>query len=378
MKPQEKISEEYELLSQASQPYAGLFPGYESGANVLKNLVGRFVGDFSAITDGMISGLISAGFFKTLEEKAEVKQGDVQHIVGKFAKLKEITLTNKKILLLYQKGWFSKKNKLIVIPLKYATDVSIAEGKKRIVVTEKRRIGLELDSVYISFHMTEKEQDVTKCFNLALSVDKPWIWTKAIERLLGLDSRQEKEKTCRVVNTAPNVFNYHVLCITQKRLVSTKFFKRSYFAITIPTLIAAVGLLFIPLMAIFVTAIGGIRGWTVPMLFTDSLFLALFVPGATLFLIGYFGANFLRKRRYKHLTESEPQTLLDTESKSFEIPYSEITQVKIKKKRLGRAQKVEITTQNETKTIRFAKRTELSSFRQVIQRFLPERKITLE
>jgi hypothetical protein len=237
MKPQEEIFEEYELLSQASQPYAGLFPGYESGANALDNLVGHFVGDFSAITAGMISGFIRAGFLKTLEEKTEVKQGDVQHIVGKFAKLKEITLTNKKILLLYQKGWFSKKNKLIVIPLKYATDVRIAEGKKRMVVTEKRSMGLELDSVYISFQLTEKEQDVTNCFDLALSVDKPWIWTKAIERLLGLGSRQEKEKTCRVVNTAQG-FNYHVLCITQKRLVSTKFFKGSWRAIMILTLIA--------------------------------------------------------------------------------------------------------------------------------------------
>ena len=130
------IEDETELLSQVSDPAAGLFPSYTNAAENTKSFVGHFTGDFSMISDSAIQILLSSGFFKTLEKEAQIKQGDIQNIVGKFVKLEEIILTNTNILLLCKKQWRSKEHKLITIPLKYATDVRLDEGRKR---KERRR-----------------------------------------------------------------------------------------------------------------------------------------------------------------------------------------------------------------------------------------------
>jgi hypothetical protein len=231
--------------------------------------------------------------------------------------------------------------------------------------------------------LTSKEQDVINCFNSALSVDKPWIWTKAIERILGLDSSQVKEKICRTINTAIKGRRLpQVVCITQKRLVITRFLNRSL----LKRMIALIALMmpgyFILFIALFALVLAGsgllLYGWTMPRLLADMSYLAFFISGILLTFVPFFVAIFLKRRRYRNLAESEPQNILDTESTSFEIPYSEITHVKINKKRFGRVQKVEVATKNGIEIFKIAKRYELLSFIQLIQRFLPESKIIME
>lgn len=381
-----KMSEEREVLSQVVDPRAGLFPAYESGAAVLREIVGYFVGDFSIITDIAIESLASSGFFETLKGEARIERGDVQYIVGKFAKLNKITLTNKNILLLYKKGWRSKQSKLIVFPLKYATEVLIAEGTKRMVKTKEGRIRFEKEAVYVIFQVSQKGQDKLHYFSLALSVDNPWIWTKAIERVIGLDltKTKAKEKVCRIVNVAVQGRRYaHVLCFTQKRMIVSKYLTRSLLGrilLLIP--LPVIGFLLFLLSALAVVGAIGLRVSFAEIL-SNLEFQLIFISGPILWGVFLFSMKILRRRRLRSIIESPPKILLESNALNFEIPYGDVTQVKVKdhgrfSRPFPRCARVEITAKNGKHDFKIMKKAQFLDFMQLIQRFLPERKILME
>ena len=321
------MSEERELLSQVVDPRAGLFPAYEAGVSTLKEIVGQFVGDFSMVTDIAIEVLASSGFFKTLKEEAQIEAGDVQHIVGKFVNIDQITLTNKNILLLYKKGWRSRQSELIVILLKHTKEVLIAKGPKRMIKTKERRIKFEKEAVHVIFQVPQKERAVSYCFTLSLSVDNPWMWTKAIERVVGLVSPkfEGKERVCGMVRADVVDRGYtpgfleglyvHELCFTQKRMIFTPFIqgslrrKRVGLALL---MIPGVILLSFSIFTLFLANFGLLRGWSASRLLAEISFLIILIPGILLTFIPIFGRRFLRRRRFKRLFLSVPQNILDT------------------------------------------------------------------
>lgn len=375
------MQHETELLSQISDPAAGLFPGYTNTAENTQSFVGHFTGDFSLISDSAIKILLSSGFFKTFEKETKIKQGDIQNIVGKFVKLKEITLTNKNILLLCKKRWRSKEHKLITIPLKYATDARLGEGRKRVVKIGEGKIGIEKESVYVTFQVSHKGPEEQEFFNLGLSVDNPSVWLKSIERIIGLDMTKVTgpEKICSNVHIGvEGSRSGYELCFTQKRIIISKFWNK--LPVGRLALVA-----FLSMIGVLLTILGGLSaflGFVYHQSWQETAF--VLTSGAILTSSSFGSARFWKKNRLKKLIESSPESIFENDKDSFEIPYSDIIQVRVRRKGFGSKQfggkiaNMDVLTENKKHEFFFGDKMQLADFLRFINRVLPERKIITE
>ena len=375
------IDDETELLSQVSDPAAGLFPSYSNAAENTKSFVGHFTGDFSLISDSAIQILLSSGFFKTLEKEAQIKQGDIQNIVGKFVKLEGITLTNKNILLLCKKQWRSKEHKLITLPLKYATDVRLDEGRKRVAKTEEGKLGIEKDSVYVTFKVSQKGEDELGCFNLGLSVDNPSLWSKSIERVIGLDMLKiaGPEKICANVDIGvKGIRSVCELCFTQERILVSKLWnKLPVGQIVLLASLAAIGIL----LALF-SVLSVLPALAYNQFYPET---ALWLTsGIIMISISFGSARFLKSRKLKKMLEASPESILEKDKDSFEIPYGDIVQVRVIRKGFGSKQfggkvaDMDILTESKKHEFFFGSEMQLTDFLRFVNRVLPERKIMLK
>jgi len=94
-----------------------------------RSLGGRFLRGFSLILGGAILRHFQTSAFLKSFKKEEVEVGDIKDITDKALKLRELTLTNKNLVMLYRKGRLRKKDKIIVLPLECARSI---EEKGRI------------------------------------------------------------------------------------------------------------------------------------------------------------------------------------------------------------------------------------------------------
>jgi len=162
------VSEERKLLS-ATEAKVVLFPKYSLGASILKGVTGFFLGVVPRyFTHKAIDSWSKSGFFKTLKEGTEIDQGDIKDIVEKQVKLTELTLTNQNFFFLYEKGFMSKKQKLIVLPLEHAKTASARKGK----------------SVTVGYDVPQEGKDKPQHFDLTLDVKDADTWAKTINDVI--------------------------------------------------------------------------------------------------------------------------------------------------------------------------------------------------
>lgn len=115
-----------------------------------------------------INNYSKSGFFKTLKEGAQIEQGDIKDIVEKQVKLTELTLTNQNFFFLYEKGFMSKQQKLIVLPLEHAKTVGSNKNK----------------SFAVGYDIPQEGKDKPQHFDLAVDVNNADAWAKAIQELI--------------------------------------------------------------------------------------------------------------------------------------------------------------------------------------------------
>jgi uncharacterized protein YneR len=162
------MSEERKLLS-ATEAKVGLYPKYSLGASILKGVTGFFLGVVPRyFTSKAIDSWSKSGFFKTLKEGTEIDQGDIKDILEKKIKLVELTLTNQNFFFLYEKGFMSKKQKLIVLPLEHAKTASSHKGK----------------SVTIGYDVPQEGKDKPQHFDVILEVKDSDNWAKTINDVI--------------------------------------------------------------------------------------------------------------------------------------------------------------------------------------------------
>ena len=163
------MSEERKILSTTEEAKVALYPKYGLGASILKGVTGFFLGVVPRyFTNKAIENWTRSGFFKILKEGTQIEQGDIKDIVEKQVKLMELTLTNQNFFFLYEKGFMSKQQKLIVLPLEHATSVGSHKNK----------------SLAVGYDMPQEGKDKPQHFDLALSVRDADDWAKAIEDLI--------------------------------------------------------------------------------------------------------------------------------------------------------------------------------------------------
>lgn len=91
---------------------------------------GRFLRGFSLILGGAVLRHFQTSSFLKSFKTEDAEAGDIKDIADKALKLRELTLTNKNLVMLYRKGTLRKKDKLIGLPLEYAKSVE-EKGRMR-------------------------------------------------------------------------------------------------------------------------------------------------------------------------------------------------------------------------------------------------------
>jgi uncharacterized protein YneR len=163
------MSEEHKILSATEEAKVALYPKYGLGASILKGVTGFFLGVVPRyFTHKAIDNWSKSGFFKTLKEGTQVEQGDIKDIIEKQVKLMELTLTNQSFFFLYEKGFMSKQQKLIVFPLEHAKTVASHKNK----------------SVTIGYDVPQEGKDKPQHFDLIINVKDADNWAKAIKDLI--------------------------------------------------------------------------------------------------------------------------------------------------------------------------------------------------
>lgn len=161
--------EERKILSTTEKAYVGLYPKHSLGYSIAKFAAGRVLGVVPRFfTMKALDSYSKSGFFSAVREGSQIDPGEIKDIVEKTVKLTELTLTNKNFLFLYQKGFFSKKQKLIALPLEHAKTVTSHKNK----------------SLTVGYEVPEEGKSKTKRFELQLSVNNADNWANEIQGLL--------------------------------------------------------------------------------------------------------------------------------------------------------------------------------------------------
>ena len=161
--------EERKILSTTEKTYVGLYPKRSLGFSIAKFAAGRVLGVIPKFfTMKALDSYSKSSFFNTIRENSEINPGEIKDIVEQTAKLKELTLTNKNLLFLYEKGTFSKKLKLIGIPLQNARSVTSHKNK----------------SLTMYYEVPEEGKTKPRCFELKLWVPYADDWKKKIQALI--------------------------------------------------------------------------------------------------------------------------------------------------------------------------------------------------
>lgn len=315
------MPQERKLLSQKNAR-AGISPQYGPGTKILKEITGVFLPDLAAaVTDGAIDGLVQSGFIRTFKEGAQVEQGDIGDLVGKIAKIIEITLTNQNFFLLYKKGFRSKQHKLIVLPLRYAKDVETQ--------------GIIGKEVRVAFEVPQEGKSKPLCFDLSLRVKHPETWIGAIEQAIReiLPTPLEEKVLCSIKVSRRG---RHALYLTQKRVIVAR------------TTISWLSMALVLVSAVFglFSLLAGIDAYMHPSE-SRALALTLFTIGSILVGGPLSIALSVMKRRFKKLGKSPPEDVLTANKKNFDIPYHDITRVEMKKGKIGFPHKIKIITDSE-------------------------------
>lgn len=134
---------------------------------------GKFLRGFSWIAGGLILRHFQTSRFLKSFKKGEVEAGDIKDMADKVLKLRELTLTNKNIVMLYRKGTLRKKDRLIALPLEYAKSVE-EKGRMRKFL----QIGFEVPS--------EEEKPVN--FDLKVWVNRREVWLDELSRIISMYS----------------------------------------------------------------------------------------------------------------------------------------------------------------------------------------------
>ena len=326
---------------------------FETGldAFILKEIFGFFLGDpASGFTDGAIDAMVENWFINEVAEEGEVVQGDVRDIANKSVGMQRITLTEKNFYLFYKKGFRSKKQKVLALPLKYAKDVEIK--------------GIVLKDVLISIEVPLKEQKKT-AFQLSLRVFLPDVWLNTVKCAIAEnspDKTEEKIFGCIDINRTGK--GRHGLYFAKDKVIVAK---------SMPSLLWL--LVLVPLIGIgefllFFSILGFIAdyGSEAQFLFTMGLPMSI-VP-----VLLWQAAN---NRKHKKLLRLKPNDVLANNKKNFEIPYGQITQIELKKGRLGFRDKVKISTHNMNYQFGILNKKLFKYYTSLVRWTLPENKLVL-
>lgn len=160
---------EKKILSTTEKAHVGIYPKHSLGFSIAKFVAGQVLGVFPRFfTMKALDSYSRSDFLKTIKDSSQVTPGEIKDILEKWVKLKELTLTNKNFLFLYEKGVFSKQQKLIAFPLEHAKTVESHKNK----------------SLTVSYEVPEEGKDKTKRFELRLEVQSADDWANKIQSLL--------------------------------------------------------------------------------------------------------------------------------------------------------------------------------------------------
>jgi len=350
------VTSEHELLSQKfGKAMLSFKPGL--GGVIIKEALGQILGDTSFITDAIVDSIAESTFIKAATEGEKVVQGTAKDIANKLTTMQRITLTDQYIYLYYSKGrGKSKQQKLIILPLKYAKDV--------------RTEGILIKNVLIEFEIPQREKEEWKTlyFDLALRVFLPYIWMNTIKRAISeplLESTEEKVLGC--IDIAKR--GRYGLYFTKNRVIIANSHISLVWA-TLTTLSTAIGGLFF-LMFISYPLIYGRHNVIISEFQAGAIISLVF---AVFPLIIFATAE---KWKYRKLLKYGPNDLLANNKKNFDIPYSDIAQVELKKVRLGLRNKIKILTKSKSYEF-FILNTKLLKYHMSLVRWvLPESKLIL-
>lgn len=115
----------------------------------------------------MLRHFQTSSFLKSFKTE-DAEAGDIKDIADKALKLRELTLTNKNLVMLYRKGTLRKKDKLIGFPLEYAKSVE-----------EKGRMRKFLQ---VRFEVPSEEKKPIN-FDLKIWVKRREVWLNELSRI---------------------------------------------------------------------------------------------------------------------------------------------------------------------------------------------------
>jgi len=132
---------------------------------------GRFLRGFSLILGGAVLRHFQTSSFLKSFKTEDAEAGDIKDISDKVLKLRELTLTNKNLVMLYRKGTLRKKDKLIGLPLEYAKSVE-----------EKGRMRKFLQ---VRFEVPSEEKKPIN-FDLKMWVKRREVWLNELSCIISL------------------------------------------------------------------------------------------------------------------------------------------------------------------------------------------------
>lgn len=135
---------------------------------------GSFLRGFSWILGGAVLRHFQTSSFLKSFKTGEVEAGDIKDIADKVLKLRELTLTNKNLVMLYRKGTLRKKDKMIGLSLEYAKSVE-----------EKGRMRKFLQ---VRFEVASEEKKPIN-FDLKIWVKRREVWLNELSRIISLRQR---------------------------------------------------------------------------------------------------------------------------------------------------------------------------------------------
>jgi hypothetical protein len=351
------VASEHELLS---QKFGKAMLSFKTGLGgvIIKAALGQILGDASFITDAIVDSIAESTFIKAATEGEKVVLGTAKDIANKPTNMQRITLTDKNIYLYYVKGrGKSKQQKLIILPLKYAKDV--------------RTEGILIKNVLIKFEIPQREKEEWKTlyFDLALRVFLPDIWMSTIKCAISeplLESTEEKVLGC--IDIAKTAGRYGLHFTKNRVIIANSHISHVWRALTFLSMVVG-GFFFA--IGFFTPLIYGTRNL---IIFQFQVAAVVGLVFAVFPLIIFATAE---NWKYRKLLKYGPNDLLANDKKNFDIPYSDIAQVELKKVRLGFRTKIKILTKSESHEF-FILNTSLLNYHMSLVRWvLPESKLIL-